>query len=176
MTGFMHVYAGNGKGKTTAALGLSLRALGRDFTVYFIQFMKGDPEYGEARMADKLAGFHFYQFGTTKFVDRNDPDTIDIQMARQGLSHAHQVMMALPENGKRVVMVLDELNVALDFNLVELEEVLKLISGKPEEMELVITGRDPHPKVLELADYFTEMKEHKHPYTKGIMAREGIEH
>ncbi len=176
MTGLVHVYAGNGKGKTTAALGLSLRALGRDFTVYFIQFMKGDPNYGEARMAEKLAGFNFFQFGTTNFVDRKNPDPTDIQLARHGLAYAIQVMRSLPENGKGVLMVLDELNVALDFDLIRLEDVLNLISGKPEEMELVITGRNPHPQVLELADYFTEMKEHKHPYMKGIMAREGIEH
>ena len=181
MTGLIHVYTGNGKGKTTSALGLCFRALGRGFEVYFIQFMKGDAEYGEVRSAQEHPRMHVKQFGTKEFIRKGNPSEEDIRLAHQGIEYAGEVMEKLIKNGEggngeNTLMVLDELNVALDFGLVTINEVLKLIREKPSEMELVITGRGAPGEIVDQADYLTEMKEIKHPYQKGVMARKGIEY
>jgi cob(I)alamin adenosyltransferase len=176
MAGLVHVYTGNGKGKTTSALGLCFRALGRGFTVHFIQFMKGDPDYGEIRSATIISEMHVKQFGTGSFIQKRDPSNEDIRLAEDGLGHARKVMELLPNKGKNALIVLDELNVALHFELVTLEDVIRLIRERPTELELVITGRGARPEIIEIADYVTEMREIKHPYQKGIMARKGIEH
>ena len=176
MAGLVHIYTGNGKGKTTSALGLCFRALGRGFEVHFIQFMKGDPDYGEIRSADRHPGMHIKQFGSSSFVDKEDPSEEDLRLAEEGMRYIREIMGSLPEEGRNVLMVLDELNVALDFELVVSEDVLQLMRQKPEELELVITGRGAKADIVEMADYVTEMREIKHPYQKGIMAREGIEH
>lgn len=176
MAGLVHVYTGNGKGKTTSALGLCFRALGRGFEVYFIQFMKGDAEYGEIRSAGKYSRMHIRQFGRKAFVEKGNPSEEDLRLAKVGLEYAREIMGSLADEGKGVVMVLDELNVALDFELVKTEDVVRLVQEKPKELELIITGRGARPEIVELADYVTEMREIKHPYRKGTMAREGIEY
>lgn len=170
--GMVHVYTGGGKGKTTAALGLALRALGHGLKVYMIQFMKGDPEYGELRAGRRLDGLTIRQFGRTDFVDRDHPAEEDLTLARQGLEHAREVMAA----GSHDLLILDEINVAMDFGLLPVRAVLELIEHKPREMELVLTGRSAPRPVIEAADLVTEMREIKHYYQQGRTARDGIEH
>ena len=184
MTGLIHVYTGNGKGKTTSALGLCFRALGRGFEVYFIQFMKGDAEYGELRSARVHPGMHVKQFGTKEFIQKGNPSEEDIRLAHQGMEYAEEIMEGVVEkvrggktvNEKLTLMVLDELNVAVDFGLVTVKEVMQLLRRKPSEMELVITGRGAPEEIVDQADYVTEMKEIKHPYQQGVVARKGIEY
>lgn len=171
MKGMVQVYTGEGKGKTTAALGLALRAAGQKKKVCMIQFMKGKVNYGELRSAKKLPGFTIKQFGRPTFVDKNNPAPADIKGAREGLAFAAKAT----NSGKYDIVILDELNVALDFNLVPLDAVVELISSKPEKMELVITGRYARPEIIALADLVSEIKEVKHYYKQGLQARKGIE-
>ena len=168
--GYIHVYTGNGKGKTTAAFGLAMRAAGRGKKVCIIQFMKPDKGYGEQVSARKL-GIEVYPFGTTKFVNKNNPSKEDVERAKNALAFAREKMK---ENYD--VMILDEVNVALDFHLISLEEVLSLINEIPENTELILTGRYALNEIIERADLVTEMREIKHYFTKGVMAREGIEY
>ena len=170
--GFVHVYTGTGKGKTTAALGLGLRALGKGLKIHMIQFMKGDIEYGEISAVRNLDGFSIEQFGRPDFVDRNNPAEIDIELAQKGLERAKEILA-----GKKYdLVILDEINVALDWKLIELDDVVELIKNKPKKVELILTGRYAHPKIIELADLVTDMQEVKHPYQVGVLARDGIEH
>ncbi len=171
MKGMIQVYTGNGKGKTTAALGLACRASGQKKKVLMIQFMKGKVNYGELSSAKKLPGFTIKQFGRPSFVDKKNPAPADIKGAREGLAFAAKAI----GSGKYDMIILDELNVALDFHLVPLKDVLNLIATKPEKMELVITGRYANPKVIKLADLVSEVKEVKHYYQQGVLARKGIE-
>ncbi len=170
--GLVQVYTGTGKGKTTAALGLGLRASGKGFKVYMIQFMKGDIEYGEITAVRKLDGFVIEQFGRPDFVDREHPAEIDIEFAKKGLARAEKIIKEKDYD----ILILDEINVAIDWHLLRLEEIIDLIKKKPKNMELILTGRYAHPKLIELADLVTEMEEIKHPYQQGILARDGIEH
>jgi len=170
--GLVQVYTGEGKGKTTAALGLALRATGHGFRVYIIQFMKGRINYGELESAKRIRNLTIVQFGRAEFVDKQKPEKIDIDYARRGLDHAKEIVAS----GKYDMVVLDEINVALEFKLIPLEEVLQLIKNKPKNVELILTGRYAHPKILELADLVSEIKEVKHPYQKGIQGRRGIEY
>ncbi len=169
--GLIQVYTGDGKGKTTAALGLALRAAGHGFKVYIIQFMKGWPHYGELKAVEFLPGVTLRQFGGPHFVDRNNPSPEDIRMAREALQEARRAMLS----GDYDIVILDEINVALDFGLIPLEEVIALLEEKPEGVELVLTGRNAHPEIIRRAHLVTEMKEVKHPYREGISARKGIE-
>ena len=169
--GMVQVYTGDGKGKTTAALGLAMRATGKGYTVYMIQFMKGDINYGELASAEKLEGLTIKQMGRPSFVDRKDPDPVDIQMAQEALEIAKEIMDA----GEYDILILDEVNCAVDWGLVEVEKVVDLIKGKPDDLELVLTGRYAPQELIDLADLVTEMKEVKHPFQKGGKARDGIE-
>jgi cob(I)alamin adenosyltransferase len=170
--GFVHVYTGDGKGKTTAALGLACRAAGHNLKTFMILFMKGNIEYGELEIARRLAPFlELREMGRETFVSKKNPDPIDIKWAQDGIKLAQKV---LSENQHDIV-ILDEINVALDFGLVELADVLDLIRRKPPEVELVLTGRNAHPEVMAAADLVTEMKLVKHYYERGILARVGIE-
>lgn len=162
----IHVYTGNGKGKTTAAIGLAVRAYGRKKRVKIIQFMKSGG-YGEITALKKL-GIDVEQFGRTEFVNRDNPEREDIELAERALARAFS---ALPLCD---LLVLDEINVAIDYKLIELEDVLKLME-KAKNIELVLTGRYAKEEIIERADYVTEMREIKHPYRKGIEGREGIE-
>jgi cob(I)alamin adenosyltransferase len=170
--GFIQVYTGLGKGKTTAALGLALRAAGQGLKVYIIQFMKGWPDYGELVSVEKLPNITLRQFGRPEFVNKNNPDPEDIRQAHRALEHARQIML----NGQYDIVILDEINVALDFGLIGLAEVLSLLDARPEKVELVLTGRYAHPEVVKRADLVTEMLDIKHPYTEGVMGRKGIEY
>jgi len=172
MDGMVQVYTGDGKGKTTAALGLALRAIGHGLKVYMIQFMKGDPEYGELRAVKNLPNFVVRQYGRPDFVDRKSPSAVDIRLAQEGLAHAREVIAS----GEYDLVILDEINVALDFKLIDLQEVLALIESRPREIELVLTGRCAPQQVLQAADLVTEMREVKHYFRCGRGSRDGIEH
>lgn len=169
--GTVQVYTGDGKGKTTASLGLALRAIGHGRTVYMLQFMKGSPNYGELTSAGKLPGFTIVQSGRDEFVDRANPAQVDIDMAREGLSKARAALLS----GEYDLVILDEVNVALDFALVGLADVLELIEKRPPHVELVLTGRSAHPEVVRVADLVSEILNIKHHYDAGVGAREGIE-
>ena len=168
--GYVHVYTGPGKGKTTAALGLGMRAAGAGFKVHMIQFMKGR-RYNEINSIETLSNFTISQHGRDEFVSKEKPEQIDIDLAKEGFTHAKDII----NNGKYDLVILDEINVAVDYNLIPLEEVIKLIEGKPEKLELVLTGRDAHPELVKISDLVTELLEIKHPYQQGVLARNGID-
>jgi len=170
--GMIQVYTGNGKGKTTAALGQVLRAAGHGLRSYIIQFMKGNMEYGELETARHLHPLiTIVQMGRETFVSKENPDPIDIKWAQRGLDLARKVV----EGGKYHIVVLDELNVALDFKLVSENEVMELIKSKPPHVELIFTGRYAPAVIIEHADLVTDMVEVKHWYQKGHDLRVGIE-
>lgn len=170
--GQIHVYTGKGKGKTTAALGLALRACGHDWKVLMICFMKGDPNYGEVIISQKIPHLKIVQSGLPTFVKKGEPSEEDLRLAREGFQIAEK---ALKEK-KYDMLILDEINVAVDYGLIPLEEVLDLIKKKPGEVELVFTGRSAHPEIVKKAHLVSEVLEIKHYYTKGIDGREGIEY
>ncbi|UCE22508.1 MAG: cob(I)yrinic acid a,c-diamide adenosyltransferase [Candidatus Aminicenantes bacterium] len=170
--GYIQVYTGSGKGKTTAALGLALRAAGHKQRVYIGQFLKGQM-YGELLSAKLLAPYiTIEQFGRKGFIHvTKDPDKEDIQKAKRGLKRCLEVMLSL----KYRIIILDEINVAVYFNLLTEKEVLEFLSQKPEGVEVILTGRYAPATFIKKADLVTEMKEKKHYYKKGVKAREGIE-
>jgi cob(I)alamin adenosyltransferase len=168
--GYVQVYTGNGKGKTTAALGLGLRASGDGLMVFMLQFMKGR-RYSEIDAIENIDNFTIVQHGRDEFVSKKDPARIDIDLALDGFEKAKEVLLS----GEYDLVILDELNVAVDFGLIPLDDALKLIKDKPEHVELVLTGRGAPEEFMELADLVTEMREIKHFYQKGVEARKGIE-
>jgi cob(I)alamin adenosyltransferase len=168
--GYVQVYTGNGKGKTTAAFGLALRAAGAGLPVFIAQFVKGmecSELHAFKRFEDLIT---LRQYGCGRFI-HGEPAEEDIQAAKEGLSEIRSIL----QSGKYKVVILDEANIATFFELFSVEDLLALIDEKPEDVELVITGRNADPKVLEHADLVTEMREVKHYYTEGVQAREGIE-
>ncbi len=170
--GLIQVYTGDGKGKTTAALGLALRAAGQGLRVCIVQFMKGWPDYGELRALAHQPNITLKQFGRVSFVDRANPDPQDVALAQAGWQHGLDALRC----GWYDVVILDEVNVALDYGLISLPQVLELLDARPPEVELVLTGRGAHPQVVERADLVTEMRAIKHPYAAGIDGRKGIEY
>jgi len=170
--GYIQVYTGNGKGKTTAALGLCFRAAGHGMKSRVFQFMKGQIDYGELFSVTKLEGLMVLtQGGRDCFVSKECPEQVDVDMAKELLEAATESV----KSGEYDIVVLDEVNVALDFNLVELEDVLALIDAKPPETELILTGRNARPEIIERADLVTEMREIKHYWRDGVTCRTGIE-
>jgi len=169
--GLVQVYTGDGKGKTSAAFGLALRAIGQDFKVYAIQFIKGGFDYGELHIADKLPNFKLAAFGRGKFITDFSPRGEDAKQAQEALKLAVKVV----KEGEYDIVILDEVNVALNLKLIKLGDVLKLIKTKPKYVELILTGRNAPVRLVEAADLVTEMREVKHPYTKGVQPRKGIE-
>lgn len=169
--GLVQVYTGEGKGKTTAALGLVLRATGWRLHSYVAQFMKHQ-DTGERRALPLLAPFvTAQQFGRPGFLALGQATDEDIALAHEGLEQARAAMLS----GQYDLVVLDEVNTAVHFGLLAERELLSLIEDKPEHVELVLTGRSAAPRVLARADLVTRMVEEKHPYQKGIGARRGIE-
>ena len=171
LKGLVQVYTGNGKGKTTAALGLALRASGQGLKVYIVQFMKGWPFYGELEAVKHLPNITLRQFGRPDFVNKENPDPIDVRLAQEALDLARQVVLA----GLHDLVILDEANVALDYGLIKLSDVLDLLEKRPPQVELVFTGRDAPAALIARADLVTEMLQIKHPFTEGVEARKGME-
>jgi len=168
--GYVHVYTGNGKGKTTAAVGLAIRAAGAGLSVLFVQFIKGRA-YSEISALKKLSDrICVRQYGRGRFI-KGHPCPEDIDAAERGLT---EIERELSDDGYDVV-VLDEANIAIQCSLFTIEKLVELIAAKPPHVEMVITGRYAHPFLLDCADVVTEMKEVKHYYQRGIMARIGIE-
>jgi len=168
--GLIHIYTGNGKGKTTAALGLAVRMLGSGGKVAIVQFMKAPKVYGEQKKIEEC-GALIESFGLPKFV-HGKPEPDDIEAAKRALRRARE----LASSGEWDLVILDEVCVALGFNMLDVGEVEELIKGKASNTELVLTGRYCPEELFELADYVTEMREVKHPYQRGILARKGVEY
>lgn len=167
--GLVQVYTGNGKGKTTAAFGLAVRAAGHGFPVYIGQFLKGTT-YGELKLTaftDRLVTIE--QYGSESLV--HDITDHDHQLARKGFEKARKALFS----GTYSVVILDEINIALHMKLLAEEDVLALIQKRPPHVELILTGRYAPGSILEIADLITEMREVRHPYRNGIQARKGIE-
>lgn len=169
-SGLTHIYTGNGKGKTTAALGLCLRALGAGKRVCLVQFLKkGD--FSELKALRRFPNCTIRQFGTSEFVD---PKNVSIQQraeAQKGLEFARKAILCDPCD----LLILDEILVALQFKLLKLEDILNLVAAKPSRLELVLTGRGAPQELIDAADLVSDIKEVKHPFQKGIKARRGIE-
>ena len=170
--GLTQVYTGDGKGKTSAAFGLALRAVGRGLKVYVIQFIKGGFDYGELYVVKRLPNFKMAAFGRGKFVTDVPPTEDDVKLAKEAFELAREVV----SGGEYDIVILDEINVALHLKLLGIDEVTDLIRNKPEHVELILTGRHAPPEVVEMADLVTEMREVKHPYSKGVPPRKGIEY
>jgi len=169
--GLIQVYTGDGKGKTTCALGLGLRAVGQGLKVFMVQFMKGR-ETGEAQAAARLApDLTLRSFGRPGLVNLRSPAPQDLALAREALDLAKALIKA----GEHDLVILDEINLALTYNLIPLEEVLEMLRERPKWMEVVLTGRQAPPEILALADLITEMRPIKHYYAAGVKARRGIE-
>ena len=168
--GYVQVYTGDGKGKTTAAFGLALRAAGYDLQVFIAQFIKGR-RYSEIKALEKLKdNITIEQYGRGFFI-RKESSSEDIKVAKNGVAKIKNLLTS----GKYDLVILDEINVAVYFKLISLEDILDLIDLKPDDTELVLTGRKVDQRIIEKADLVTEMREIKHYYSKGVIARKGIE-
>jgi cob(I)alamin adenosyltransferase len=168
--GYVHIYTGDGKGKTTAALGLALRAAGAGMKVFIAHFLKGKTSSEFIPLAKLSDSITFAQYGRDCLI-KDKPTEEDTALAQHGLAESRQAIMS----GRYDLVILDEANVAVWFALLSVDDLLDLIKKKPEYVELVFTGRKADPKLIEAADLVTEMKEIKHYYTKGVLARYGIE-
>jgi cob(I)alamin adenosyltransferase len=170
--GLVTVYTGEGKGKTTAALGTAVRALGQGFKVYICFFLKGDYPYGEKNSLSKLPNVTLANFGLENFVNPSQPKEEEMAQARQALAASREAILS----DNYDLVILDEINVAAAFNLIKVEDIIQLIKEKPAHLELILTGRKADPKVIQMADLVTEMLKIKHPYDQGIPGRRGIEY
>jgi cob(I)alamin adenosyltransferase len=170
--GYIQIYTGNGKGKTTAALGVALRAAGHGINTYIAQFLKGQ-KYGELDSIRKFVPLiTIEQFGRDAFIHiKAETQEQDIEKARQGLAACFEAMLS----GKYQIIILDEINVALHFDLLEEKEIHRFLDQKPPQVEIILTGRYAPQSLVDRADLVTEMKEIKHYYSEGIKARKGIE-
>lgn len=170
--GLVLVFTGEGKGKTTAALGTALRAWGQGMKILFLQFIKGSWHTGEQKAIAKLENFELHQLGAG-FIDFNDENKLSQHKAaaQQGL----KIVQDAIEAGKYQMIVLDEINYALSYGLVNEATVIDIIRNKPKDLHLILTGRNASAKILDLADLVTKMEMIKHPYQKGIQAQKGIE-
>ena len=170
MKGYVQVYTGNGKGKTTAVLGLSIRAAGAGFKVFIAQFMKNG-DYSEIKALKRFSDLiTVEQFGSGYFV-RGKPTPEDIECAQKGIEKIKSIV----SSGNYKIIILDEANVAVKVGLFPVEDILSIIDNKPEKVEIVITGRNADQRIIEKSDLVTEMKEIKHYFPKGVKARVGIE-
>ncbi|MFC1978520.1 cob(I)yrinic acid a,c-diamide adenosyltransferase [Chloroflexota bacterium] len=166
------VFTGNGKGKTSAAMGVALRALGHGKRVHIVYFMKGDSPNGEQLAMSNISNVTFSRFGLQKYVDPSNITPEDKEEASKSLSAARQ---AVP-SGNYDLVILDEVNIAAAWKLLEIDEVIELIDNKPADVDLILTGRYADQKLIDRADLVTEMKEVKHPYASGTTAKKGIDY
>lgn len=167
--GYVHIYTGDGKGKTTAALGLSIRGVCAGKKVFFGQFIKG-MEYSELKCVDFVPNLEIKQFGRGCFI-YEEPVEEDFKAAKKGLEEFEQIL----KEGKYDIVVMDELGIALYYKLFTVQEVIDIIKNRKENIEVIITGRNVPEELIAMADLVTEMKEIKHYYTEGVEARKGIE-
>lgn len=168
--GYVHVYTGDGKGKSTAAFGLAMRAAGAELPVYVAQFVKG-MRYSEINAFERFDDLiEIHQFGRGCFILRK-PTPEDAEAAQNGLCEVRKILA----EGRHRLVILDEANIATFYNLFSVEDLLDVIDRKPQHVELVVTGRRADPRILERADLVTEMREVKHYYNQGVQARKGIE-
>ena len=170
--GLVQIFTGDGKGKTSAALGTVIRALGHGLRVYIVFFMKGDYPYGEHNLLSELPNVTIARFGQREFINPANIKPKEIEQAKQALAAAREAMVS----GSYDLVVLDEVNLAVAFKLVELDEVVRLINDKPSNVELILTGRQADNKLIKLADLVTEMVKIKHLHDEGIMARKWIDY
>ncbi|PPD58313.1 cob(I)yrinic acid a,c-diamide adenosyltransferase [Dehalogenimonas etheniformans] len=170
LEGKVQVFTGDGRGKTSAALGTALRASGYGLKCFIVFFMKGPHKYGEYASLKKL-GIDFQAFGRPNFLSPEDISPEDLNLSEQALKAARNAM----ESGKYDVIILDELNTATSWEIVDIGEVLKLIDNKPKGVELVLTGRYAPDRIIEKADYVAELKNIRHPFDLGLSARKGID-
>ncbi len=170
--GYIQIYTGNGKGKTTAALGQALRAAGRGLKTFIVQFMKNSP-YGEIKIFEQMPNWvTFEHYGSDSFVFLNKAaGKEDIYMAQQAFHRARKAL----SSDKYDIVIMDEVCVAIFFALLKTQDVLSLLDEKPEPVELILTGRYCPLELIERADLVTEMQEIKHYFQKGVTARKGIE-
>lgn len=168
--GYVHVYTGDGKGKSTAAFGLAMRAAGAGLPVYVAQFVKG-MRYSEINAFERFDDLvEIHQFGRGCFILR-EPTPEDAEAAQKGICEVRKILA----QGRHRLVILDEANIATFYNLFPVDALLEVIDTKPDQVELVITGRRADPHILDRADLITEMREVKHYYTRGVQARKGIE-
>ena len=170
--GMVEVFTGDGKGKTTAALGMILRALGHGLRIYIVFFMKGNFPYGEQKTLSQLPNVTFDKFGFETFCDPTNIKPEEKEQAQMALSAAREAMLS----GNYDLVILDEVNVATGWKLIDISQVVRLIKDKPENVELILTGRHADPRIIELADVVTNMAKVKHPYDKGILSRKGLDY
>lgn len=167
--GYVHVYTGDGKGKTTAALGLSLRAVCAGKKVFFAQFIKG-MDTSELKIPEIIEGFTIIQYGKACFIE-GLPGKEEILLAQKGLEEVSRIL----KGEEYDLVVLDEINIAIFYGLFKAEEIIAVLRSRHPSIEVVLTGRNAHEKIIEYADLVSEIKEIKHYYNKGVQAREGIE-
>ncbi len=190
--GRVHVITGDGKGKTSACMGMALRALGRGYSVFMMQFMK-DGDSGEVgvleRLTDTIRVHPFPDSNPSKapqeliltscglpgFLEKGSPDPESVRKAREGLEEVRTALDDSRASGRKWMFILDECNLAMDFALLEMNGVMSLLDALPDNVEIVLTGRNASREIVKRADYVSEILLIKHPYDKGVMAREGIE-
>lgn len=170
--GLVQIFTGEGKGKTTAAIGAVIRASGHGLKVYVVFFMKGDNQYGERNILSKMPNVDVASFGSKSFIDPANIKPEEIEQAKQALAAAREATLS----GHYDLVVLDEINVAVALKLIGLDEVAQLIKDKPPNVELILTGRHADIELVKMADLVTEMLKIKHPYDAGVTARKGIEY
>lgn len=172
MSGLVQVFTGDGKGKTSAALGVVMRCLGHGMRAHITFFMKGEFPYGEQKTLARLPNVTFGRFGHLEFVDPNNVKPEEKEQAREALSDARKAVMS----GEYDLVVLDEVNVATAWGLIDVEDVVALVKERPERTEIILTGRHADERIVQLADLVTEMREVKHPFRKGMASRKGMDY
>lgn len=175
--GYIQIYTGNGKGKTTASLGLAMRALGRKWKVLIVMFTKGGDNYGELKsfknLSDEISNnLTIVQAGLDRIVYAHNKSEDDEKEIKQGWEITKKAI----QNDEYQLIILDEINIAIDLKILDVDEVIKVLKNKPKDMEIVLTGRNAHKKAIEIAHLVSEIKPVKHYWDTGVVARKGIEY
>lgn len=175
--GYIQVYTGDGKGKTTASLGLAMRALGRCWKVLIIMFTKGGDDYGELNSFRELSSnisdnLKIVQAGLDRVIYKDNQTEADTNAIKEGWDLAKKAI----QNDEYQLIILDEANIAIDLGILDVNEVVEVLKNKPEEMEIVLTGRNANPKIIEIAHLVSKIEPVKHYWDTGISARKGIEY